>query len=67
MLDTLTPLTITPATVEDRHTRGRKKREKMKTNDIFELYNSEHTHMIALISCQASSLLDIGNDMCIGN
>ena len=32
-----------------------------KHDDIDYLYNSEHTHMIALISCQASSLLDIGN------
>ena len=38
----------------------RRKKRKKKENERYRL-DSERTHMIALVSCQASTLLDIGN------
>ena len=63
MLDPLNPLTVTPATVEDRPTHGRKKKKRKKTENERYRLDSESTHMIALVSCQASTLLDIGMDI----
>ena len=45
----------------------RRKKRKKKVNERYRL-DSERTHMIALVSCQASTLLDIGSGYtCIGN